>query len=140
MISIHDLPAINATLNATSAVLLICGYVAIRRKRIAVHRGFMLAALVTSTLFLTCYVIYHANTGSKSFTGQGWVRPVYFAMLISHIILAAALLPLVLVTVIRALRERFDAHRRLARWTWPIWMYVSVTGVLIYVALYGLRF
>ena len=138
MIGLQDLPAINATLNGTSAILLMCGYIAIRSNRVHVHRAFMLAALVTSTLFLTCYVIYHANIGSKPFPGRGWIRPVYFAMLISHVILAAALLPLVLITLIRAFRARFDAHRRLARWTWPIWMYVSVTGVLIYLALYQL--
>ncbi len=138
MISLSDLPTVNATLNGVSALLLSGGYLAIRRRRIAVHRRFMLAALATSTLFLTSYIVYHLSAPAVRFGGQGWIRPVYFAMLISHVILAAALLPLVLVTVIRALRGRFDAHRRLARWTLPIWFYVSVTGVLVYVALYHL--
>lgn len=138
MIGVQDLPAVNATLNGISAVLLGCGYAAIRRKHIAVHFAFMTAAVVTSTLFLISYVIYHAHVGSKPFIGQGWIRPVYYAVLLTHVVLAAALVPLVLVTLVRALRERFDAHRRLARWTWPIWMYVSLTGVAIYLALYHL--
>ncbi len=133
---VSDLPAVNAGLNATSAALLLCGYVAIRRKRITVHRALMTAAFGCSTLFLISYVVYHLNVGSVPFGGQGWIRPLYFLMLITHVILAAALLPLVLVTLTRAVRGRYEAHRRIARWTFPIWMYVSVTGVLIYVALY----
>jgi len=133
---IADLPAVNATLNATSAVLLVAGYSAIRRKRVAVHRGLMVAAFACSTAFLTCYLVYHAYAGSKPFPGLGWTRPAYYAMLISHVVLAAALMPLVLMTLWRAVRGRFDRHRRLARWTLPIWMYVSVTGVVIYVVLY----
>ncbi|MHC4063246.1 MAG: DUF420 domain-containing protein [Planctomycetota bacterium] len=136
MIRIQDLPTVNAVLNGLAATLLILGYVAIRRRRIRLHRGLMLAAFTTSTAFFTCYVIYHIVAGSRPFTGQGWVRPVYYTVLFTHVVLAAALLPLVLVTLIRALRRRYEAHRRLARWTWPIWMYVSVTGVLIYLALY----
>jgi len=135
-IHLSDLPAVNAGLNATSAILLLCGYVAIRSKKITVHRAFMTTAFACSTLFLISYLVYHFNVGSIPFGGQGWIRPLYFLMLITHIILAAALLPLVLVTLTRALRGRFEAHRRIARWTFPIWMYVSVTGVLIYVALY----
>ena len=134
--SVTELPAVNATLNAIAAVLLIYGYTLIRRRRIDQHRRVMLAAFATSALFLVSYVIYHANAGSRPFTGQGPVRTVYFAILISHVILAAAILPLSLITLVRALRERFDRHRIIARWTLPIWLYVSVTGVIIYLMLY----
>ena len=136
MISVGDLPAINASLNAVSGVLILFGYGAIRKRRVAVHRAFMLAAFVTSTLFLVSYVTYHIQAGSRSFAGPGWLRPIYLTMLISHIILAVGLLPLVIVTIIRAWRGRIEAHRRLARWTFPIWLYVSITGVLIYTTLY----
>ncbi len=136
MIAVSDLPAVNATLNGISTVLLLAGFVAIRRRRVALHRALMLSAFCTSTLFLVCYVIYHYHAGSRPFAGTGLVRPIYFSLLISHVLLAAALLPLVLVTMTRALRGRFESHRRIARWTWPIWMYVSVTGVLIYAMLY----
>ena len=133
-----DLPALNATLNATAAILLACGYVMIRRGRIQAHRRFMLAAFSTSALFLVSYVIYHANVGSRPFQGQGPIRLVYYTILITHVVLAAAILPMALVTATRGLRARFDAHVRLARWTLPLWMYVSVTGVVIYVMLYRL--
>jgi len=136
VISITDLPAINATLNATSAVLLFNGYRLIRKKRITGHKRSMIAACCTSTLFLISYLTYHYFHGSTPFAGQGWVRPVYFSILISHTILAAAIVPLALITLIRALRERFDQHRRIARWTLPVWLYVSATGVIIYFMLY----
>jgi putative membrane protein len=128
--------ALNASLNAASAVCLVLGYLMIRSRRIPGHRACMSAAFLLSTAFLVSYVIYHLNVGSVRFTGQGWIRPVYFTLLISHIVLAAAILPLALITLARALRGRFDAHRRIARWTLPIWLYVSVTGVVIYWLLY----
>src|SRR4026209_2474729 len=131
-----DLPAVNATLNALSGILLIMGYVSIRARRIKWHRLCMIAAFVTSSIFLVCYVIYHAQVGSVRFTRQGFVRPLYFTVLITHVTLAAAVLPLALVTLSRGLAARYNAHRRIARWTFPIWMYVSVTGVLVYVLLY----
>jgi choline-sulfatase len=135
-VTINDLPAVNATLNAISAVLLVIGYVLIRRKRIQQHRRAMIAAFATSTLFLVCYVIYHANVGSKPFAGQGTIRTVYFSVLITHIVLAALVPPLALITLIRGLSARYDKHRRVARWTLPIWLYVSVTGVIVYLMLY----
>jgi arylsulfatase A-like enzyme/uncharacterized membrane protein YozB (DUF420 family)/Flp pilus assembly protein TadD len=135
-VTLNDLPAVNATLNGISAVLLLIGYVLIRRKRIQQHRRVMIAAFATSTLFLICYLIYHANIGSKPFTGQGTVRTVYFFVLITHIVLAALVPPLALITLIRGLSSRFDKHRRVARWTLPIWLYVSVTGVIVYLMLY----
>lgn len=135
-LSIADLPALNATLNAVAALLLLVGYREIRRGRIARHRAAMLAACTTSALFLTSYVVYHAHAGSKPFMGRGAIRTFYFAILISHVLLAAAILPLVLVTLSRALAERFDRHAALARWTLPIWLYVSVTGVAVYFMLY----
>jgi uncharacterized membrane protein YozB (DUF420 family) len=131
-------PAVDAALNGTSAVLLIVGHRMIKRGRMAAHRALMLSAVLTSSLFLVCYLYYHAHVGSVRFQGQGWSRPVYFTILISHTILAAAIVPLVIVTLSRALRERFDRHRAIARWTYPIWLYVSVTGVLVYVMLYHL--
>ena len=134
--TIADLPAVNASLNALAAVLLLFGYREIRRGRMQQHRAFMIAACVASTLFLVSYVTYHAHAGSRPFTGEGPVRVVYFVILISHVILAAAILPLALITLIRALRERFDRHRAIARWTLPIWLYVSVTGVAVYLMLY----
>ena len=131
-----DLPALNATLNGISATLLTAGYLMIRRRRRRAHRAFMLAAFATSVLFLASYVTYHAQVGSRPFQGEGWIRPVYFAILISHIVLAAAVLPLAIVTLAWGLRERFDAHARVARYTLPIWIYVSVTGVAVYLMLY----
>jgi uncharacterized membrane protein YozB (DUF420 family) len=138
MIPIAALPAVNATLNATSAVLLTAGYLAIRRRRVAVHRTCMVAAFVTSVVFLTSYVTYHLHAGTTRFAGTGLARPVYFAILGTHTPLAALVPFLAIVTLSRALRGRFDAHRRVARWTLPIWMYVSVTGVVVYVMLYHL--
>jgi putative membrane protein len=135
---ISDLPALNATLNGLSAVLLTAGYILIRRGRPDLHKRCMLAALTTSALFLTSYVIYHVNTGSRPFPGQGAIRVVYFAILITHVILAATILPLALTTATRGLRSQFDRHVRIARWTLPLWLYVSVTGVVIYLMLYRL--
>jgi uncharacterized membrane protein YozB (DUF420 family) len=135
---ISDLPAIDAILNATSAVLLTLGYVFIRRKNVGAHKVCMVSAVVTSTLFLACYLTYHYYHGTTHFTGQGAVRWIYFSVLGSHTVLAAAIVPLVLVTLYRALRERFDLHKRLARWTLPAWLYVSVTGVVVYWMLYHL--
>ena len=129
-------PTINASLNGASAVLLFIGRGMIRRGRMAAHRAVMLAALASSTLFLGFYLYYHFHVGSVRFQGQGWSRPVYFTILISHTILAAAIVPLVVITLSRALREKFDRHRAIARWTWPLWMYVSLTGVIVYFMLY----
>lgn len=134
--SVTDLPALNASLNLLATLFLLAGYVCIRRQRIAAHRACMIGALAMSVLFLTSYVIYHANVGSRPFTGTGAIRVVYFVILISHVLLAIAIVPLVLMTVSRALAGRFDRHRRIARITWPLWMYVSVTGVIVYVMLY----
>lgn len=137
--SYTDLPALNASLNATSAVFLSIGWLLIRRRRIEAHRLCMLSAFVVSALFLISYVVYHANVGSVPYQGQGAIRTVYFAILITHVILAAAILPLAIVTLSRALSRRFDRHRKIARWTLPIWLYVSVTGVVIYVMLYQIN-
>jgi len=131
-------PAINATLNGTSAVLLVTAHRMIKAGRVATHRALMLTAVATSTLFLISYLYYHAHVGSVRFQGQGWSRPVYFTILISHTFLAAVIVPLSIVTLSRALRERFDQHRTIARWTYPLWLYVSVTGVVIYLMLYHL--
>ena len=135
---VTDLPALNACLNSISTVLLGAGYYFIRRREIERHKMSMIAAFVCSCLFLTSYLIYHYHVGSIPFTGQGWIRPVYFTILITHIILAATIVPLALITLYRAWRGQFDRHKRIARWTWPLWMYVSVTGVVIYVMLYRL--
>ncbi len=132
------LPALNAALNATCAALLVAGWMAIKRRRIAVHRACMLAACVASALFLVSYVVYHALAGSRPFTGQGWIRAVYFPLLISHVVLAAVMVPFVLTTVYRALAGQYARHVPLARRTLPVWLYVSVTGVLVYVLLYHL--
>jgi uncharacterized membrane protein YozB (DUF420 family) len=132
------LPTLNATLNGVSALLLAGGFLFIRRKNVAAHRACMLSACGTSALFLVSYLVYHYHVGSVRFTGQGWVRPVYFAVLLSHTLLAAAILPLALVTLARALRGRFERHARIARWTLPLWLYVSVTGVIVYLMLYRL--
>jgi uncharacterized membrane protein YozB (DUF420 family) len=134
--TIHDLPAVNASLNATSGVLLVIAYALIRARRIEQHRRVMIAAFATSALFLVCYVVYHAQVGSVRFTRQGIVRPVYFSILVTHVTLAFAVLPLAIVTLSRGLKARYPQHRRIARWTFPIWLYVSVTGVLVYVLLY----
>lgn len=136
MIPFSSLPGLNAVLNSASALLLLSGYVFIRRGRVAAHRRCMLAALGTSALFLISYLVYHYHVGSVAFTGQGWIRRVYFTILISHTILAVTIVPLVLITLSRALRSRFDQHKRIARWTLPLWFYVSVTGVIVYWMLY----
>jgi putative membrane protein len=133
---IADLPAVNATLNGLAAIFLTTGYVLIRRGYRELHKRCMLAALTTSALFLVSYVIYHANIGSRPFPGQGVIRVVYFGILITHVVLAVVILPLALVTAARGLSAQYDRHVRLARWTLPIWLYVSVTGVVIYLMLY----
>ena len=129
-------PVINASLNGASTVLLVTGRFFISQRRIAAHRLTMITAVVTSTLFLISYLYYHYHVGSVRFQGTGWSRPVYFTILISHVVLAAAIVPLVIITLSRALRGRFDRHRAIARWTFPLWLYVSVTGVLVYFMLY----
>jgi uncharacterized membrane protein YozB (DUF420 family) len=131
-------PAINASLNGTSALLLATGRVFIARGKMAAHRACMIAAVTASSLFLVSYLYYHAHVGSVRFKGQGWVRPVYFSILTTHTILAAIIVPLVILTLSRGLRSRFDRHRAVARWTFPLWMYVSITGVVIYLMLYKL--
>ena len=128
--------ALNASLNGLSAVLLVCGYVAIRSGKTQIHKRFMISAFVVSCCFLISYLVYHYRVGHVVFTGQGWIRPVYFTLLISHTILAAVIVPLILVTLRRAWVERFDKHRVIARWTLPLWFYVSVTGVIVYLLLY----
>ena len=133
---IHQLPALNASLNALAGVLLMTGYVMIRTRRIAAHRACMIGAFSTSALFLVSYVVYHLNAGSRPFPGQGPIRAVYFTILITHVVLAATIVPLALVTLVRGLRGQYDRHVRIARWTFPVWMYVSVTGVVIYLMLY----
>jgi putative membrane protein len=138
-VSVADLPALNATLNAVAGCFLVTGYVCIRRGLRRAHRTAMLAAFAASALFLVSYVVYHANAGSKPFPGSGAVRRVYLTILVTHVVLAAAILPMAIVTAARALRGRFDRHVRLARWTLPIWLYVSVTGVVIYWMLYRVR-
>jgi len=134
--TVHELPAVNATLNAIAAVLLCVAYVLIRQRRIEAHRRTMIAAFVTASLFLVSYIVYHAQVGSVRFTRVGFVRPLYFAILITHVTLAATVLPLAIVTLSRGLKAQYDRHRAIARWTLPIWLYVSVTGVLVYVLLY----
>jgi putative membrane protein len=137
-----DLPPVNASLNALSAVFLSWGLYFIRRRRQIAHRNCMLAAFVTSALFLICYLTYHTylayylHHGPTVFRDPAWFRPIYLTILISHTLLAVVILPMAIVTLSRALRQRFDTHKRIARWTWPLWMYVSVTGVLIYFLLY----
>jgi uncharacterized membrane protein YozB (DUF420 family) len=136
--SVSQLPTVNAALNSLSAVFLLGGYLFIRAKRRNAHRVCMLSAFGCSILFLISYLIYHFQVGSVPFKGQGWIRPVYFTILITHTILATSVVPLALITLFRAVRERFAAHRRIARWTFPIWLYVSVTGVVVYLMLYRL--
>lgn len=134
--SLHDLPALNATLNGLAGILLLTGYVLIRSGNRQAHRTAMLGAFTMSSLFLVSYVIYHAQVGSVPFTRQGFVRPLYFTILITHVVLAAVVLPLSIVTLTRGLGGRFRQHKAIARWTFPVWLYVSVTGVLVYVLLY----
>lgn len=129
-------PALNATLNGASAVLIVTGRSLIRRKKVALHRACMIAAVVISTAFLASYLYYHAHVRSVHFPGQGWVRPVYFSILVSHTLLAAAVPVLVVITLTFALRRKFEQHRRIARWTYPLWLYVSITGVIVYLMLY----
>ena len=136
--TVSDLPTLNAALNATCFVLLTIGYTLIRRGRVTQHRAVMIAAFGTSVIFLASYLIYHAQVGSKPFQGQGPIRYLYFTILLTHTILAAAIVPLVLLTLSRGLKRRDDKHRAIARWTLPIWMYVSVTGVIVYLMLYRL--
>lgn len=134
--TVHDLPAVNASLNALSGVLLAIGYALIRKGRTRQHMKCMIAAFAASSLFLICYVVYHAQVGSVRFTRQGVVRPLYYTILITHVTLAIVVLPLAIVTLTRGLRGHYPQHARLARWTLPVWLYVSVTGVLVYVLLY----
>lgn len=136
--TVHDLPAVNASLNATSTVLLLTGYTLIRQGKREQHRKVMLSAFGVSVLFLICYVIYHAQVGSVKFQGQGWLRPVYFTILITHVMLAATIPVFAIMTLRRALRGEFAKHRKLARITYPIWLYVSITGVIVYLMLYHL--
>jgi len=133
------LPTLNAVLNGTSAFLLLVGYFFIRRRQVTPHKICMVSAFVTSTIFLASYLTYHFNAGLMPFKGQGWIRTLYFTILVSHTALAATIPPLALITLYRALRERFTKHRRIARWTLPLWIYVSVTGVVVYWMLYHLR-
>ncbi len=135
---VTTLPTLNAFLNATSGFLLVVGYLFIRRKQVTAHKICMLSAFVTSCLFLISYLVLRYYAGMTRFTGQGWIRPVYFTILTSHTILAVGIVPLALITLSRALRGRFDRHARIARWTLPLWLYVSVTGVLVYWILYRL--
>lgn len=135
---ISSLPHLNAFLNSTSALLLLMGYSFIKRRRIIAHRNCQMAAVITSTLFLVSYLTYHYYHGDTKFLGQGLVRPFYFTILITHVLLAMAILPLVIITLVRAARGDFARHRRIARWTLPLWLYVSVTGVIVYVMLYHL--
>ena len=134
--TVSDLPALNATLNGTAAVLLGIGWTLIRRGRIAQHRAVMIAAFCTSVLFLISYLTYHAQIGSKPFQGQDGIRIVYFAILLTHTVLAVAIVPLVLITLSRGLKRNDARHRAIARWTLPLWMYVSITGVIVYLMLY----
>jgi len=135
---ISALPAVNAILNGTSALLLVSGYLLIRRRKVTAHRACMVTAFVVSTIFLMSYLTLRYYAGMTRFAGQGWIRPVYFTILVSHTVLAATIVPLALVTLSRALKSRFAKHVRIARWTLPLWLYVSVTGVLVYVILYQL--
>lgn len=138
MIPLESLPTINACFNTLCTVFLVTGYVMIRQKRIPAHRACMLSALACSILFLAGYLTYHFQVGTTVYKGEGILRPIYFTILVTHTILAIVIVPMVLVTLIRALRERFDRHKAIARWTLPIWMYVSVTGVVVYIMLYRL--
>jgi len=140
VIQLADLPAVNAALNATTAVLLTTGFVMVRRRKLTAHKVCMLAAFAVSTLFLASYLYYHAHAGIRHFTGQGWIRPLYFAILLSHTLLAAAVVPLAVTTAYRGLTGRFPKHQRIARWTLPIWLYVSLTGVVVYLLLYRVSF
>jgi len=135
-VALSDLPAVNACLNGLSTCFLVAGFILIRRKRTTAHRNCMLGAVTTSTLFLACYIYYHIHAGRTEFRDPAWFRPIYLTLLLTHTVLAVTIVPMVIVTLVRALRERFDQHKRIARWTLPLWLYVSVTGVLIYFLLY----
>jgi uncharacterized membrane protein YozB (DUF420 family) len=137
-VTVSDLPALNATLNATTAILLVIGWTLIKRGRWTAHRAVMITAFATSTLFLISYLTYHAQVGSVRFSKSGAIRLVYFTILLTHTILAATIVPMVLITLSRGLRGKYDRHRRIARWTLPLWLYVSVTGVIVYLMLYRL--
>ena len=134
--TIQDLPLINACLNGLATVFLVLGFVFIKKGNKTAHRNSMISAFVTSAVFLACYLIYHFNTGSTKFLEPAWFKPIYLTILITHIILAVVILPLIFITFSRALKERFEQHKKIAKWTWPLWMYVSITGVLIYLLLY----
>jgi uncharacterized membrane protein YozB (DUF420 family) len=140
--SIYDLPAVNASLNALSAISLTFGFIFIKRGNKIAHRNCMISAFVTSILFLTCYVTYHTyrykvlHIGPTQFLEPHWFRPIYLTILVTHTILAVTIVPLILITLWRAKKERFELHKKIARWTWPLWMYVSVTGVIVYLLLY----
>ena len=136
--SYTSLAPLNAFLNATAFVLLVAGFVFIKRRQVAAHRACMISALVVSAIFLTSYLTYHYHVGEVRFSGTGWVRPLYFLILIPHIALAGLIVPLALATAYFALKARFLTHKKIARWTWPLWIYVSVTGVIIYIMLYRL--
>ena len=136
--TVSDLPALNASLNLTAAILIGAGFFFIKRKNIRAHKACMIAALVVSTVFLTSYLVYHYNVGTVHFTKQGWLRTVYFPLLLTHTILAALVAPMALRTAYLALSDRFRAHVNIARWTFPVWMYVSITGVIVYIMLYRL--
>lgn len=136
MIELSQMPALNASLNGLAGLFLIAGYILIRNKKVTAHKVCMVAAVICSILFLSSYLYYHFHAGSTKFAGTGWTRPLYFTILLTHTPLAAVVLPMALITVTRALRGNFAGHRKIARWTWPLWMYVSVTGVLIYLMLY----
>jgi uncharacterized membrane protein YozB (DUF420 family) len=136
LISVSQLPSVNAALNSLSAILLVAGFLFIKSRNIKAHRACMLAAFASSIFFLISYLVYHYQVGSVPFKGQGGIRLVYFTILLTHTILATTIVPLALVTLFRAFKERFDLHRRIARWTFPIWLYVSVTGVIVYWMLY----
>ncbi|MDP3981727.1 MAG: DUF420 domain-containing protein [Chlamydiota bacterium] len=132
------LPTFNAMMNALSALFLVLGYFFIRKKNIRAHQSCMLGALIVSVIFLTSYLYYHYHHGSTRFLQEGWIQPVYFAILISHTILAMLIVPMIIITLRHALNRIFSKHRRMARWTWPLWLYVSISGVMIYVLLYVL--
>ena len=135
--TVHDLPAVNATLNGLSAVLLTAGFIAIKTGRKIAHRNCMIAAFCTSAIFLGCYLTYHITVKTVThFVDPAWFKPYYITLLISHTILAAAIVPMILITLHRARKQQFEAHKKIAGWTWPLWMYVSVTGVVIYLLLY----
>jgi uncharacterized membrane protein YozB (DUF420 family) len=140
--SIQDLPAVNASLNALSAIFLTAGFIFIRKKKIIAHRNCMISAFCVSIVFLTCYITYHSylalvlHQGPTRFLNPAWFRPIYLVILLTHTILAMMIVPMILITLSRAFRERFDKHKKIARWTWPLWMYVSVTGVIVYLLLY----